>query len=646
MNGFLPILSAWKAALQIAATDKNARFGRDAAEGMKLLTGPYNWLYDNLGVNDPHFAFHGKNSVIPVGPKAPTFRMQVNKTSEFRDLFGPALYHKNPQRQVTPRKPFTIPEESLQVIGQTDPAMAMGLAQFLYQGVQATAMDRINSSLMSSYLNATPNPLNLKDECRRAIDEALIKGASLLWTESYVPAGSDARVVGSFHVSIDDLLLDTGSPTFDQCKWIARRRMMPLMECAKKFGIAPERLKPGLESRASAAVMNAEGQEGFDKRRRNASYDVVVFWEIYSKCGLGGQMKDTLRQQAQTISDEIAPEFAYIAICPGLDFPLNCPLELLEQPATPEVLEDIKRRFSWEIPFWADGSWPCTMVHFHEIPNDPWPLSHLAPAMGELKFLNWFYSFIAGKILITSRDIIAVAKAAAGVLRQAIEEGADLTIVELEHANGNVENLIKFINHPTINGDVFKIAEIIEAQFEKRTGMTELIYGLSGRQLRSATEAEIKNDATNVRPDDMANKVEDAMSQIARLEAIAARFTLKGSDLAFMCGPVAGALWDQFVVPSDYRKALYETDYRIEAGSIRKPNRSRDAENMTAFIQQFGAFTMGIAQSTGNVQPYNAMLRRWCEVRDLDPTDFLLTPEMMMPPLPPAPPAGQGALAA
>lgn len=646
MNGFLPILSAWKAALNIAASDKDARFGRDAAQGMKLLSGPYNWLYDNLGVNDPHFSFHGKNSVIPIAPKAPAFRMQVNKAAEFRDLFAPALYHKNPQRQVTPRKPFTIPDEALQVIGQTDPNMAMGLAQFLYQGVQATAMDRINSSLMSSYLNATPNPLNLKDECRRAVDEALIKGASLLWCESYVPEGSDARVVGSFYVSIDDLLIDTAAQSFDQCKWIARRRMMSVSDCSKKFGIPIEMLKPGLESRAAAAVVNAEGQEGFDKRRRSASYDVVVFYEIYSKCGLGGQMKDSLKKQVQSISDVIAPDFAYIAVCPGLDFPLNCPLELLEQPATPEVLADLQKRFSWPIPFWADGSWPCEMIHFHEIPNDPWPLSHLAPAMGELKFLNWFYSFIAGKILITSRDIIAVAKAATGVLRQAIEEGSDLTIVELENANQSIDNILKFIQHPNINGDVFKIAEIIEHQFEKRTGMTELIYGLSGRQLRSATEAEIKNEATNVRPDDMANKVEDSMSQIARLEAIAARFTLQGKDVSFMCGAVAGTLWDQFVVPSDYRKALYETDYRIEAGSIRKPNRSRDAENMTAFVQTFGQQYVQLATNPmmPYVEPYNAMLKQWCAVRDMDPTPFLLNPQMLMMQMPPAPP--QGALPA
>lgn len=639
MEAFRPIIAAWKAALEIAKRDKQERFGRDADEGMKLLSGPYNWMYDNLGVNDPHFSYNGKDTTMPIGPKAPAFRMQVNKASEFVQLFGPALYHKNPQRQVTPRKPFTIPDEAMQVIGATDPSMAVGLSQFMFQGVQGAAMDRIGSSLQSAYLNATPNPLGLKDECRQAIDESLIKGMSVLWTESYVPDGATSKVVGTFHVSVDDLVVDTGVTKFKDCKWIARRRIMSVADAMAKFGLTKEQLKPAIESRSDTAVVNSEGAYGLDKRRKGASYGTVIFWEIYSKCGLGGQMKSMLQEQAKSISDEIAPKYAYLAIADNIPWPLNCPPEVMSQDATPEAIEGVKQRFAWPIPFWADGSWPFTPIYYHEIPNEVWPLSHLAPAMGELKFLNWFYSFIAGKILITSRDFIAIAKAAVGVLKKAIQEGADLTIIELEAANGSLDNVIKFMSHPAINGDVFKIAEIIEHQFEKRTGMTELIYGLSGRQIRSATEAEIKDSASSVRPDDMANKVEDAMSQVARLEAIAARFTLQGADISFMCGPVAGALWDQFVVPSDPSKALYETDYRIEAGSIRKPNRSRDAENMTAFVQTFGQLFIQLATNPMMpvTEPFNAMMKRWSEVRDMDAAPFMLSPQMMIPMMPPAP---------
>lgn len=652
MDGFRPILAAWSAALEIARQDKQVRFGRDADEGMKFLTGPYNFLYDNAGVNDPHFSVgNTKYSAVPLTPKAPSFRMQVNKTAEFVQLFGPALYHKNPQRQVSPRKPYTVPDETLQVINQTDPNTAVALAQMSFQGVQAASYDRIGSSLIGTYLNATPNPLDLKTECRRAIDEALVKGMSFLWTESYVPAGSTARCVGSFHVSVDDIVIDTGADCFEECKWIARKRYMSAADVSKKFGIPIQDLKPAIESRSDSAVVNSEGSDGLDKRRKGASYGTVIFWEIYSKCGLSGQMYQKLGDDVQAFSDAVAPEYAYIAFCPKMpDYPLNCPKSVMNSVATPESVQDVKNRFVWEVPFWADGSWPCTPIYFHEVPNEPWPLSHLAPAMGELKFLNWFYSYVAGKVMISSRDIIAIAKKASKVLKSAIQEGSDYTIIELEEANGNLDSVIKFLSHPAINGDVFKIADIIEHQFEKRTGMTELIYGLSGKQLRSATEAEIKNDATNVRPDDMANRVEDAMSQVARLEAIAARFTLQGTDVSFMCGDVAGQLWDMFVVRSDPKKALYETDYRIEAGSIRKPNRSRDAENMTAFVQTFGQQYLQIATNpmAPYVDPYNAMLRRWCEVRDMDPTPFLLNPMMLMPPpMLPAPGAGgQGQLAA
>lgn len=649
MDGLRQILRAWQKAIQVAGTHKQARFGKDADDGMRLLTGPYDWLYDGMGVNDKHFGVQqDKDGAMPVMPTAPAFRMQVNKTAEFVQLFAPYLYHKNPHRTVTPRKPFNLDPNVFQAMAQIDPMQAQAISQLMYQGAAQAIPDLIRTELQSSYLNATPNPLNLKQEAQLWVDESLVKGASCLWTESYVPDGTTARVSGSFHETIDNIIFDTGVKKIEDAKWLARRRVMSVKDASIKFGIAPERFKPAIESNAAQAAIGSDSLDGVNRRARQASYDVIVYWEIYTRNGLCSDMKSMLSPEAQQLGEALAlpgeaGKFSYICYCERMDFPLNCPPELFDAAATPEALDEIKRRFAWPIPFWADGSWPCTLLYYHTIPNDPWPMSHLSPAFGELKFLNWFHSYIAGKVLITSRDWIAVKNKAKAAIKDAIQHGADLSIIYLDEQDGPISNIVQFLSSPQINGDVFKVAEIIERQFEKRTGMTELMYGFTGTQIRSATEAEIKQGAITARPDDMAERVETAMSQVARLEAIAARFTLQGSDVAFMCGPVAGSLWDAYVVPSDPAKSLYETDYRIEAGSIRKPNRSRDAENANAMIQTFGPIFQGVYQM-GNPGPLNAVIAEWCKTKDINPAPFMLQPPM--PPPMPAPAEGGGESAA
>lgn len=641
MYAFMPLLAAWKAAIKISAEVKEKRFGKDARDGEKLLTGPYSWMYNTgAGDSDGAFAFvPGDSAAMSVTPKAPLIRMQVNKAAELVQLFGPVLYHKNPARFCEPRKPFSLDNKQLMSMYQWAPDLATAVAQVQVQGMMANEADMIQSQLIQQYINATPNPLDLKTHNRFCVDETLIKGGSCLWIESYIPAGTRNRVVGSFWDTVDNLFFDPSARTFDGCKWIVRRRCTTVEDCAAKFQIDPKELKGKMESAGSAAVVESGSELMWLQRARGSSQDMIVWYEIWSKIGLGGQMIKQMGSATQGLVNALqVGDYAYMAIAEGCDYPLNCPKQLFDQPATPALMDEIRKRFQWPIMFWMDGSWPMEFMRFHDIPNDPWPMSHLAPAMGELKFLNWFYSFIAGKVLITSRDFIAVKAAASEAVKAAMKSGSDLSVIELKASDGKVSDLVEFLSHPAINQDVFTAAQIIESNFEKRTGMSELLYGMSSRQYRSAAEAEIKQDAVNVRPEDMANRVEDSMSQIARLEALAARLTLNAQDVGFMCGPTMSMLWQQFVVPAPIEKFLYETVVRIEAGSVRKPNRSRDAENVTALIQQFGPMYQSFA-NMGIVEPFNALIKMWCQVRDMDASPYLLAPAapppMMQPQAPP-----------
>lgn len=653
-----PVAAAWLEKIRQAVEVKARRFGKEAEEGMLFFSGPYDWLYDG--------ARKHRHFVPPEGADfpRPSFQMTLNKASELVQLFGPSLYHRNPVRQVNPRKwPMLAPDAFLAVAAREmkqqeqqlgpplDPMMAQQQAQmqaqFLYQQAltateQGRAIDQARSEILSSYQNYTPHALDLKTESRWAIDEALIKGMGLLYSETYTPPGAKFKLAGSFYDSVDNLVIDPDATSLRDAKWVARRCCHPVWEVERKYGLPPGSLKGNRESVAQASEMNTD-PTGDYFRKQGRSNDLITYWKVYSKMGLGGRLKgnpdaggvlETMRPALDTFGD-----YCFVAVADGVPYPLNVPpaaLSLDPEQARPLV--------QWESPLWADDGWPFTPIYFHTIPGDPWPQSHLAPGMGELKCLNWIYSFIASKIAVTARDFIALRKGLAEEMKTQIESGRDLTILEIEQDHpGAIQDLIAFLQHPQFNKDIWLVAQAIGDQFDRRVGLTELMYGESSRQMRSAEEAQVKSSQTSVRPDDMANKVEDAMSAVARAEAIVARWHLKAADVAPVLGPVGAWYWGQFIESADVGEIVHGLEYRIEAGSAKRPNRQAEADNMAQVIQTVFQPLVQIGQMTGDFSAANSILREWGKTMDMDFERLgIFFPNVPMP-APAAPPPGKGA---
>jgi len=254
-------------------------------------------------------------------------------------------------------------------------------------------------------------------------------------------------------------------------------------------------------------------------------------------------------------------------------------------------------------------------------------MSHVKPGLGELKFLNWALSFIADKIKNTSRDFLGVLKSAGEDLKTQLLSGGDLTLLEIERQHGKtIDDVVSFLQHPQMNGDIWKVIDAMMKVFEDRVGLNELMYGESKRQLRSAAEANVKSASVKIRPDDMATKVEEAMTLLSRKEALAARWFLEAKDLALVVGPTHAALWTQYIQTEDVAKTVAEFEYRIEANSIRKPNRDRDVENANQAMQNWTPLMQSYFQATGDVRPINALISMWAKAYDLDPKDFVFQP--------------------
>ena len=619
-----PVVSHWLTQVNLAAQAKMKRFGTDAEEAMRFFVGPYDWLYKG--------GMGSKNTAEDGDVVAPRFKMTLNKVAELVQLFGPSLYSRNPNRQVTPRDFPSLPPELFGQM-QQDPNFMQQYQQTTAATDQERQIDLVQAQLLQAYLNYTPTALDLKRESRWAIDEAIIKGMGCLWTETYSAASSPLKLVGSFYDSVDNLVIDPDMLSLRDAKWIARRVVMPVWECERLYGYPPGTLRGNTTSLASHGQASSSADDDY-KRRTGQSNDLITYWKVYSKMGVGGRLLGIaphLREPLEQYGD-----YCLIVVADSVPHPLNVRPEMIDTPGAEGL---IKQAFQWETPFWADGGWPFTPISFHDVPNDPWPMSHIAPGFGELKFLNWLYSFIASKIAITCRDFIVIPAGLEEEVKSAIKSGGDLTLIEMNKEYGTIDKVIQFLQHPEFNGDIYKVAAAIMENFDKRVGLTELMYGQTGASFRSASESEVKSKQMNVRPDDMANTVEDAMSDIARKEAIAARWHLTPDDLKPVLGPQGAQYWATFVYQADPAEILHQLDYRVEAGSTRKPNRERDASNMQAAMQNMFQPLYQTCSNIGNFDAVNALVRAWGKTLDLDVDKLgLLFPDVPPPPPPPGPP--------
>lgn len=681
-NPLTPLVNLWLSLMKKARDHKWKAFGQTAEECWKFFDGAHDFMYDKTSES---IGMSADNA-----PKT-TFRMTLNKVAELVQLFGPSLYYKNPHRQANPKKP-DVPmlaieslvqkqaQQQIQMAAQSgqlmpmDPAMAQqAQAQFaqqmmmgVQQGLQDTAAtNEATASLLAWVLNFTPNEFDLRGECRMAIDEALIKGRGVLLHEMYQQPGSTGWLPRTTWVSVDDLLIDPDAKTLKAATWIALRVQEPRWQVERERGLRPGSLKhcANFESTTRSAEID-NSKNGVTYRRRGDSHDLVTYYKIWSKAGagqhlaLGGSRESDLDGLQETL--EAFGDYVYLEVCEGCSYPLNLPDDVLDAEATEEAMADLSQRLSWPVPFYKDNEWPISVLDFHPLPGCPWPQAHMKPALGELRFLNWAMSFLAGRIRTTSRVFIALAEHLDEEIKQEIENGGDLTILPLKmNINKQIHEVVQFLQHPEVNSDIWKIIAAVMELFDKRVGLTELVYGISGKQMRSASEAQVKEERTSVRPDDMAEQVESWQTAAARKEAIMLRLYSGPDAVAPLFGEAAptvdpmnpqptqpgiySQLWQQYVyLPPEageeaVNRAFREFEYRIEAGSIRKPNMDRDQTNMDQAMQVLLQPLMQAYYSSGNPQQLNAFISDWAKTRQLDATPYLFQPFQ---PAPPAPPAG------
>jgi len=639
-----PIATSWLKKIEAAKKAKKV-FDADAQEAMRFFDGGQKYLFEG--------GARGQGLMARPIP-APGFQVALNKCFEAVKLLGAAIYNRNPVRTVTPRRfPIVTPEalgidpEAYAVDPMTGMAMPDPRVQQFVDVSRAIGVQeekkRLQADLLESYLNFTPLENDLKMHAKLAVDEAIIKGMGVLWTEAIeypnVPPAEPTLTVGSFVDSVDNLLLDPDAQTLEEITWCAKRVILPIDQAARQFGLTREDLKAHLESydaKSRTTANDAGGSHNY-KKRNGKTNDLVCFWRIYSKCGFGDRLKES-KKEDRGLFDPLG-DYCYIVVCEGVPFPLNVPPSVMEEELDQDSLPlSLRTRAAWPIPLWADrGGWPFSPLAFHPKPNTLWPLSHIKPGISELRFVAWCMSFLAQRVSISCETIVGVSKAADQDLKEQLLDPSQcgFKVVEVSESLGkSVNDLVSVFQMPGVNKDIWEICQAVLELFEKRCGLTELTYGLTRASLRSATEAQVKADQISIRPDEMAECVENWMTQCARKEAMAARWLLQGKDVASVLGPLGAEAWQMHLSAnpeSDVSAIAREFDYRIEAGSARKPNAGAKVQQAQEALSILGPMFQQIA-AAGNPAPFNKLIEIWAEASHIDPNGLLLPPPAPMPP--------------
>ena len=611
------VVSQWQRQLDRAKRQKEEVFARQARECNSYYTGPdkqWNQLMGQDYIGGP------SNGDL-------TFKMHFNKAFEYVTIFGPSLYYTNPVRTVKPRAPVQIPG---QFFG--DPAQFQQLAM---EEQERVALDGVRAILLEAYLNWTPSRYKLDVQSRRAVNEALIKGRGLLWTELTEAPDQTFRAVTSRFDSVDHLLIDPDAPSVDKAMWIAQKVVQPIWEVEREYGIKRGAIKGNLESQSLQADLAVDPDILY---RRAAGYtsDLLIYWRIWSKMGIGGRIMG-VQSSIRDPLDEIFGDYCYLVIAPTCDFPLNMPPDMV---ADPDRYDHVLEAAKWPIPFYVDNRWPFVELDFHPIPDTVWPMAPLLAARGELRFLNWVYSFLAGHLKNATRTLVGVKKSLSEEIKTAIISGRDLELVELEQDHGAITDAIQFLEHPEVNGDIWIYLQAVEKAFDKRVGLSELLYGADPgeSQPRSAAESNIRNQAAGIRPDDMARQVEAWQADVAVQEAFASRYLLSGKDVVVCMGPLAEVAWNQYVFTLDTSEAFHQLEYRIESGTTLRPNKDYEVRQTSDAMTTLGPIFQQYAQATGDVRALNNLIADYCKSRDLDPNRYQLMAAPAPPMLPSAAP--------
>lgn len=630
LNGLTkPIVTLWKGLLKRAQAVKQ-RFTDRADQVMSFYSGGPGAMWKPDYMNR---FMGGPQAVTP-----PRFKITLNIAFEQVAILGPMLFWEMADRKVRPHRTLQLDPAALAGANQE---MAAYFEQLAEQQASDDARNDMRAKVLEHVLNYFQREQpegGLAPHSDMAIFEALTKGAGFLKTEEYRFPFSDRTLVGSFFQSCDDVFVDPDctDPLWSTADWIAIRHRTRVEKTEEHFGLPAGYLK----EYATISSQNASYQAGVEHDSKVAvDKDLVEWYEVFSRAGFGNKLVgkrivppiapefDLARGQSVIGGKLIKDDFVYLCICPSCEYPLNLPaLEFEQEYATPDW---VKAKTDWPTEYWRDNKWPVEMLAFYpHSGTSPWPEPPLAPALGELTCLNILMSAYVQEAFEGRQSIIAYKKGAIAELQSLLTSDKSPLAIELDpQFKESVNDVVSFMKRPEVNGDLPKTIEFLLGLIEKRTGLSDMMYGgNSGANPRSATEFQGKMDTVNIRPEHMQRKVAAWQSMVADKEVFCAYIHVAAQDIAEQLGPLGVAAWQELVTNEAPEAILRSSKTIVEASGIRRPNKAKDMADLQGMQQYLLPILAGQMAQSGDPGPLNGFIKAIGEAGEMDVSEFLFPP--------------------
>lgn len=606
-------MSSWKAAIE-ASRKTRAPWLQTAQVCREFYSGSVGFMWSK------DFSARFPNQKMPESK----FQITIAKAFELVSIVGPTLMWDYPGRVVTNYDKLDIPPEFWD-----DPAMGQ---MWEMEAAKENARSITRNNLMQHYLNYSQREQpggGLVADSHMAIVDALVTGRGVVRVEPYEPEGNTGTLTQGRYVQVDRLYIDPDCrrANWTDARWIAIEHCDPHWDLERRFGWPEGSLKQhSTKTTKQTASATSQQQVNPPTSVAQSSQDMVVWYEIFSKMGVGTRFRDCKMPQWHSAFESSVGDFAYICMVPAMNEPLNARGDAVERADTTEV----KNMFEWPVRYYMDGRWPVAPLDFWIQPDTPYPLAPLAMGLGELIFLNIFISSLADRVF---QDSLVKAAVSSEMVEDAVAKLLSYKheVLELNPVGQqNINEMVTYLQRPGVNFDAFRMVEYVSAMFDKRVGLTELLYGLNpgGKVSRTAADAQQKGEATNTRPEFMARQVQRWQTEIANMERIAAAEYVSGKTLIPAIGKMGAQLWDQLITAEDPVVYMREMRCQIEANSIKKPNQEKTVANM----QQVASYTLPVlqwyAQTTGNTEPLNNFWETMGDALNQD------TEGWQMPPIP------------
>lgn len=610
------ICTAWLEKIKLALDVRHDKFGKYAEEISRFYDGPHDFMWKENYSKGPGGFLDKEGGVLP------TFRVTINNVFKAVALFGPVLYHKNPNILVSADVPDEFPPEALGI----DPNDLYGMQEYQSLAVQEhndQAVKDACASVKSRYINWVQRETDKKTQARRAIQEFIVTGLGYLETTAYQPPASELVMPRSTYVSWWDVVVDPDADYWEDVQWIAIRRVKPVNKTAERFDLDRDDLKGHLQS--FDAQSSARGRKEPKENRKGKSFDLIEYWEVYSKNGFGDLLHDgDTIPKVNKFDYSVFGDYCYLVVAKDIPYPLNCPTSAIV--SAEEGSSDLFDRVQWPVPFWQDiDGWPISRYTCYEKENCVWPISLFKPAIGEMRFVNWCMSFLADRVAQSCTTYIAMMKSAGTTIqKQLCGANSPFTVIEIAEAlNVPVDKVVGFITAPDFPESIWKMLSEVISEIDEKTGVTELLQGLTSHSMRSAAEAQIKDERVSVRPDDMAARCEDFLSEVAVREIQVMRWFCEVEDVEPAVGRMGAMIYQNFIMSSPPEYTVRGFNYQVESGSARKPNKQTKIAQLTEIGQPVLSVAQAMAMQ-GQVGPWNAYMEDLCKAMDLDHKRYML----------------------